>query len=340
MNGWQLFFWFVRAWFLDRSELTIENLAYRQQLASYKFQGKRPKIRPLDRILWVWLSRLWPTWRSALVIVQPATVIRWHRQGFRLYWSWKSRGQAGRPKVEREVRDLIRLMSRENPTWGAPRIQSELALLGHDVCEATVAKYLVRSPKPPSQTWRTFLDNHVTEIVAVDFFTVPTATFRILYVMIILCHHRRRVVHFNVTEHPTAEWAGQQMVEAFPYDQAPRFLLRDNDGTYGQEFRRRIASLDIEEVVTAKQSPWQNPYAERLIGSVRRECLNHCIVLGPQHLRRILAAYFEYYHSSRTHLSLERNAPLSRELEPPEQGKVVSIPQVGGLHHRYTRRAA
>jgi len=245
----------ARAWFLDRSELTIENLAYRQQLASYKFQGKRPKIRPLDRILWVWLSRLWPAWRSTLVIVQPQTVIRWHRQGFRLYWSWKSRGQAGRPQVEGEVRDLIRRMSRENPTWGAPRIQSELALLGHDVCEATVAKYLVRSPKPPSQTWRTFLDNHVAEITAVDFFTVATATFRVLYVMIILCHHCRRVVHFNVTEQPTAEWAGQQMVEAFPYDQAPRFLLRDNDDTYGQEFRRRIASLDIEEMVTAKRSP-------------------------------------------------------------------------------------
>jgi len=231
-------------------------------------------------------------------------------------------------------------MSRENPTWGAPRIQSELALLGHDVCEATVAKYLVRSPKPPSQTWRTFLDNHVAEITAVDFFTVPTATFRVLYVMLILCHHRRRVVHFNVTEHPTAEWAGQQLVEAFPYDQAPRFLLRDNDGTYGQEFRRRIASLDIEEVVTAKQSPWQNPYAERLIGSVRRECLNHFIVLGQPHLRRILAAYFEYYHGSRTHLSLARNAPLPRELEPLDCGPVVSIPLVGGLHHRYTRRAA
>ena len=274
------------------------------------------------------------------MIVQPETVIRWHRQAFKLYWRWKSRSRPGRPKIDAEVRELIRQMSRENPTWGVPRIQSELALLDHDVCEATVAKYRVRSRKPPSQNWRTFLDNHVKDIIAVDFFTVPTATFRVLYVMILLYHERRRVVHFNVTEHPTAQWAAQQVVDTFPYDEAPRFLLRDNDGIYGVDFQRRIKGLGIEEVLTAKRSPWQNPYAERVIGSIRRDCTDHVIVLGERHLRRILGDYFAYYHGSRTHLSLQRNAPVPRELEPPDGGVVRSIPMVGGLHHRYTRRAA
>ena len=274
------------------------------------------------------------------MIVQPETVIRWHRQAFKLYWRWKSQSRPGRPKIDAEVRELIRQMSRENPTWGVPRIQSELALLGHDVCEATVAKYRVRSRKPPSQSWRTFLDNHVRDIVAVDFFTVPTATFRVLYVMVLLYHERRRVVHFNVTEHPTAQWAAQQVVDAFPYDEAPRFLLRDNDGIYGVDFQRRVKGLGIEEVLTAKRSPWQNPYAERVIGSIRRDCTDHVIVLGERHLLRILSVYFEYYHGSRTHLSLDRNAPVPRELEPPDRGSVISIPMVGGLHHRYSRRAA
>ena len=268
-------------------------------------------------------------------------MIRWHQQGFKLYWRWKSRGRRpGRPQIEPEVRQLIRHMSQENPTWGAPRIQSELALLGHNLCEATVAKYMVHSPKPPSQTWRTFLDNHLRDITAIDFFTVPTATFRVLYVLVVLRHERRRVVYFNVTEYPTAAWSAQQIVEAFPFDTAPRFLLRDNDGIYGRVFRRRIENLDIEEIKTARRSPWQNPYVERLIGSIRRECLDHVIVLGERHFKRMLTEYFEYYHQSRTHLSLERNAPEPREIESPEHGHVVPIPMVGGLHHRYTRIAA
>jgi transposase InsO family protein len=230
-------------------------------------------------------------------------------------------------------------LSRENPSWGVPRIQSELALLEHTVSEATVRKYRTRHRKPPSQTWRTFLDNHVRDIVAVDFFTVPTATFRILFRFIVLRHHRRMVVHFNVTAHPTAKWTAQQTVDAFPGDDVPRFLIRDRDSIYGEFFRRRIKHMGIEQVVTAYRSPWQSPYVERIIGSIRCECLNHMIVLNEHHLRRILSSYLEYYHGSRTHLSLDRNSPIAREIEPPERGSVMAIPQVGGLHHRYCRAA-
>ena len=198
---------------------------------------------------------------------------------------------------------------------------------------------MVRLRKPPSQTWRAFLDNHVDCLTSIDFFTVPTVTFRVLYCFVVLCHDRRRVVHFNATSHPTQHWTAQQIVEAFPYDEGPRYLIRDRDGIYGDCFRRRVSNMGIEEVLTAPRSPWQNPYAERVIGSIRRECLNHVIVLNEQHLLRILRSYFEYYHRSRTHLSLGRNAPDPREVEPPSRGKVVAIPQVGGLHHRYMRAA-
>ena len=230
-------------------------------------------------------------------------------------------------------------MCRENSTWGAPRIQSELALLGITVDESTVATYMIRQRKPPSQTWRTFLENHIHDIAAIDFFVVPTVRFQLLYCLIVLRHDRRRVVHFNATPHPTARWTGQQIVEAFPFDEAPRFMIRDRDGIYGHDFRERVKHLGIEEVITAPRSPWQNPFAERVIGSIRRECLNHLIVFNEAHLRRILTRYFAYYHESRTHLSLDRNAPVPREVEPPSNGRVIAIPRLGGLHHRYTRAA-
>ena len=331
----------LRAMLISKVHLAVENLALRQQLAVCKQSVKRPKLRPRDRVFWVWLSWLWPKWRSALAIVKPETVIKWHRMGFRLYWRWKSRaGKPGRPPIEREIRDLIRRMSRENPTWGAPRIVSELALLGHDVAKATVAKYMVRSRKPPSQTWRTFLDNHVPDIAACDFFTIPTVTFRVLYVFIVLRPDRREVVHFNVTTNPHAEWTAQQIVNAFPFDEAPRFLIRDRDGIYGNYFQDRVKSMGIKEVPIAPRSPWQSPYCERVIGSIRRECLDHVIVLNERHLCRILSEYFDYYHNARCHLSLDRNSPKPREVEPPFEGEVVALPQVGGLHHRYTRQAA
>ena len=332
---------FLRAMLIPKMHLAVENLALRQQLAVCKHSVRRPKLRRRDRVFWVWLSRLWPNWRSALAIVQPETVIRWHRQGFKLYWRWKSRaGKVGRPRIDRKIRELICRMSRENPTWGAPRILSELLLLGYNVAEGTVAKYMVRISKPPSQTWRMFLANHVSDIAACDFFTVPTVTFRILYVFIVFRHDRRQVVHFNVTTNPYAQWATQQIINAFPYEEAPRFLLRDRDGIYGDYFKKRIQDMGIEEVLIAPRSPWQNPYCERVIGSIRRECLDHVIVLGEAHLKRILTAYFQYYQESRCHLALDRNSPRPRQVEAPDRGAVISIPQVGGLHHRYTRCAA
>ena len=274
-----------------------------------------------------------------LIIVKPETVIKWHREGFRLYWRWKSKAPIGRPQVDKEIRELIRRISRENPLWGVPRIQSELRLLGFNVTEKTVAKYRVRRSVPPSQTWKTFLANHANQIASVDFFTIPTINFRLLYCFIILLHDRRKVVHFNVTQHPTAEWTAQQIIEAFPDDTTPRYLLRDRDSIYGAEFQSRVRGMQIEEVVTAPHSPFQNPYAERIIGSIRRECLDHMIILNENHLRRILSGYIDYYHNARTHLSLERNSPEPREIEPSSQSKIIVIPQVGGLHHRYQRAA-
>ncbi len=283
---------------------------------------------------------MWAEWRSAPAIVQPETVVRWHREGFRLYWRWKSKaGPVGRPRVTAELRDFIRRMARENPLWGAPRIASELRLLGYSVADSTVAKYLPRDGKPPSRSWRTFLANHVGDIAAIDFFTVPTATFRILYCCLVLRHARRWVVHFNVTAHPTAAWTAQQVVEAFPHDQAPRFLLHDRDSIYGEAFRRRVKGMGIQEVRIAPQAPWQDPYIERLIGSLRRECLDHVIVLGEAHLRRFLSAYLRYYHEARPHLSLDRNAPMPRAVEPPSRGTVIALSYLGGLHHRYARAA-
>ena len=239
-----------------------------------------------------------------------------------------------------EVRELIRRMSRTNPTWGAPRILGELDKLGIVVAESTVHKYMLRRRKPPSPTWRAFLNNHACDLVAIDFFVVPTVRFRVLFVLVVLAHQRRRVVHFNVTENPTAEWTAQQIVGASPWDEAPRYLLRDRDGVYGSRFRQRVRSMSIEEVMTAPQSPWQNAYAERLIGSIRRECLDDVIVLGEDHLRRVLRSYFSYYHDWRTHLSLEMGCPEPRGIQCVEAGVVVEVPEVGGLHHHYERRTA
>jgi hypothetical protein len=340
MGPMHMIFVFLGALFRRQAHLAAENLALRQQLAVLEHGPKRPRLRNRGRIFWVWLSRLWAGWRSVLVIVQPDTVLRWHRDGFRLYWRWKSRaGKVGRPRIDAEIRKLIRRMCHQNPSWGAPRIHSELQLLGYDVSETTVDKYMVRHRKPPSQTWRTFLDNHVRDIVAVDYFTVPTATFRILFCFIVLQHHRRKVAHFNVTAHPTAEWTAQQVVEAFPDDTAPRFMIRYRDGIHGAYFRDRVKHTGIEQVVIAYRSPWQSPYVERLIGSIRRECLRHVIVLNERHVKRILTSYLEYYHEDRAQLSLDRNAPFPREIELPERGRVISIARVGGLHHRYRRAA-
>lgn len=231
-------------------------------------------------------------------------------------------------------------MSQANPLWGAPRIHGELLKLGFRVGQATVSKYMVRHRKPPSQSWRTFLTNHASDIASIDFFTVPTATFRVLYVFLVLDNARRRILHFNITEAPTAVWTGQQIVEAFPWDTAPKYMVRDRDGTYGLKFQRRVDSLGIEQVRTSPRSPWQSPYVERVIGSIRRECLDHLIVFDERHLRRVLREYIDYYNRSRTHLGLEKDCPIPREVEPSDIGAVRSEPVLGGLHHRYSRQAA
>jgi transposase InsO family protein len=324
----------------SQRELALENLALRQQLAVLKHATKRPKLTNADRAFRVALSRLWPDWQDALILVRPETSIGWHRKGFKVCWSWKSRNRGDRPPIDAEIRTLIRRMARENPTWGAPRIHGELLMLGFEVGEATVSRTMPRRRKPPSQNWRSFLRNHTRDLISIDFFVVPTATFRVLYVFLVLEHERRRIVHFNVTEAPSAQWTGQQRVHAFPYDSAPKYLVRDRDKVYGSAFVRRVRAIGIEPVLTAPRSPWQNPYCERVIGTLRRDCLDHVIVLGEQHLRRILRKYLEYVHGSRTHLALDKDAPEPRKRESTGGGNVIALPRVGGLHHRYTRRAA
>jgi transposase InsO family protein len=297
-------------------ELALENLALRQQLAIVQRKTKRPRLTQADRAFWVALCRLWPDWHNALIIVKPQTVIGWHRKGFELYWTWKSRHRGGRPPIDAEIRTLIRRIATENPTWGAPRVHGELLMLG------------------------SFLRNHTQDLVSIDFFVVPTATFRVLYVFLVLEHERRRIVHCNVTDAPSAQWTGQQLVNAFPDDSAPKYIIRDRDKIYGAHFVRRARAMGIEQILTAPQSPWQNPYCERVIGTIRRDCLDHVIVLTEQHLRRILHQYLEYYHGSRTHLALDKDTPEIRQRESPDGGKVIALPMVGGLHHRYTRHAA
>ena len=331
----------LRGGFRSRASLQIENLALRHQLGIYRRTCRRPRIRPRDRILWGWLSRVWPGWREAIVIVRPETVIAWRRKKFREYWTKLSRsGKPGRPAIPKEIRDLIRRMSLANPLWGAPHIVGELKKIGITLPRSTVAKYMVRHRKPPSQSWKSFLKNHIADMVAVDFFIVPTVRNQVLFVFLILAHHRRRVLHFNITTNPTAEWAAQQIVETFPWDSAPRYLLRDRDGVYGEYFQRRVNNMGIEQVVTAPRSPWQNAYVERLIGSIRRECLDHVIVMNERHLRRILASYFRYYHRWRVHQSLEVDCPEHRDVHSMDRGRVVEVDHIGGLHHHYQRVAA
>ena len=239
-----------------------------------------------------------------------------------------------------ETRDLIRQMSMANPLWGAPRIHGELLKLGIEVSQATVGRYMPWRPKVPSPTWRSFLRNHMNDMVAVDMFVVTTATFRLLYTVLVLSHDRRKVIHFEVTQNPTQVWLARQMTEAFPWDTAPRYLCRDRDASYGQCFRDRVRAMGIKEVVTAPRSPWQNAYVERIIGSIRRECLDHVVIFNEHHLRRVLSCYFQYYHKTRTHLSLDKDCPETRPTCYPAAGKVIAFPEVGGLHHRYERRAA
>jgi putative transposase len=324
-----------------QQELVLENLALRQQLMAMKRADRCPRLQARDRLFWIALTRIWRNWRTAVVLVRPDTVVRWHRDWLRHRWTLRStRGRTGRPPVGREIRALVREMATANPLWGAPRIHGELRTLGIEVSERTVSRLLGRRLLPPSQTWKTFLTNHIFSAASMDFFTVPTLTGRVLFVLVVLAHHRRQILHLNITEHPTAEWSAQQVVEAFPDETAPRWLHRDRDRIYGAVFQRRLAGMGIAEVVAAPASPWQNPYVERVIGSIRRECLDHVVVLNEAHLRRVLTSYVRYYHRSRTHLALEKDTPDHRPAAETAVGPIVVIPEVGGLHHRYERRAA
>src|ERR1700758_1330211 len=289
-------------WLLGRGHhaVAVENLALRQQLAIYKRKKKRSRLVGPDRWFWIVLSALWKDWRRPLFVVHPDTVVRWQRERFCRHWAQGSKksGSLGRPPISRQVRELIRTIACANPLWRAPRVHGEPGKLGIEVSERTVSRVLRTVKRPPSQTWKTFLRNHVGEIVAIDFFTVPTIRLRVLFVFLVIEHRRRSVLHFGVTEHPTAEWTSQQIIEAFSERDAKRYLIRDRDSIYGQESRRRIESLGMKEVISAPQSPWQNAFAERLIGSIRRECLDHVVVLSQRHLRKLLKSYFTYYHRS------------------------------------------
>jgi transposase InsO family protein len=329
------------AFFRQRTALQLEILALRHQLGVLQRSVKRPKLTAADRFLWAWLAAVWTDWQPSSIIIKPATVIGWHRKGFRLFWTWKiQRGKPGRPAVPADVRSLIRTMSRDNPLWGAPRIHGELLKLGIAVGETSVSKYMVRNHKPPSQTWRTFLENHVKTMVSVDFFTVPTIRFQVLSVFLVLAHDRRRILHFAVTAHPTAEWTAQQLREAFPWDTAPRYLLRDRDRIFGKDVVDQIKSMGIKQVLSTPRSPWQRAYVERVIGTIRRECLDHVIVFGERSLSHRLQGCVDYYPRSRTHLGLEKDSLEPRPIQSADTGRVVAIPAVGGLHHRHERRAA
>ena len=326
----------IRSWFARRARLAAENLILRQQLIVLRRQQpKRMRLWNIDRLLMVWLYRLYPSLLDAIIIVQPETVIRWHQRGFRAYWRWKSRHLGGRPRIDSEIRALIRRMNRENPLWGAPRIHGELLMLGIEVAESTVGRYMIRRRRPPSQGWKTFLRNHIDGIASLDLFVVRAISFKLLYGLVILRHARRRLMSIGVTDNPTAEWIAGQVVDAFPWDEAPRHLLRDRDGAFGPAYTRRIRAMRIRDHPTAPRSPWQNGHVERLIGSIRRESLDHLIVFDEAQLRRVLRNYASYYNQVRTHLSLEKNAPDFRI--PQKLGRVAGISILGGLHHQYVR---
>ena len=327
---------FLVAPFKSKSRLEAENAALRHQLIVLrrKIHG-RVRLTNNDRLFFIRLYRWFPSVLKVLTIIRPETLVRWHHAGFRRYWRWKSRSFGGRPRIDTELRALIRQMNIDNPLWGAPRIHGELLKLGFEVAQSSVAKYMVKRRRPPSQGWRTFLRNHAPDIAAMDLFVVPTIGFNLLYAFIIVRLHRRELVWINVTTNPTAEWIARQITEAFPWNENPQYLIRDRDRAYGTMVTRRLRAMGIRDKPTAPASPWQNGFAERLIGSIRRECVDHILVLSEAHLRRILKAYARYYNDIRTHWSLDKDAPLFRPVQ--RTGIINSHAVLGGLHHHYVR---
>src|SRR6516165_11718109 len=326
---------FVIDFFKSPRRLEAENLFLRHQLSiALRRAPPRLRLRGSDRALLVWMISLWPSLLGAAQVVQPETILRWHRAGFTAFWRWKSRKRAGRPKIDRELRDLIRRMSKENPRWGASRIHGDLLMLGFEVAQSTVSKYMVRGGSP-SQGWKTFFRNHAQAIAAIELFVVPTLTFERLFAFLVLSHDRRQLLWFEVTRHPTAEWLARQITEAFPWASAPAYLVRDNDRAYGHAFRSRVRAMGIRDRPISPRSPWQNPYVERLIGTMRREYVDGMLIFGEAHLRQILSSYATYYNEVSTHLALGKDAPLGRAVQ--RTGVVVAIPILSGLHHHYVR---
>ena len=334
----------IRVFCQNRSDTALEVLALRQQIVVLKRKRPRPVLNSLDRLFWTTLRRFWSRWSDVLVIVKPETVIDWHRAGFRLYWRWRSRRRGGRPKVTDEIRASIRRLAEENPDWGAPKLHGELLKLGFVVSERTVARYLrrIRHRGDPGKRWLAFLQNHREIIVAFDFFTVPTLTFRMLYCFFVIEHGRRRILHFNVTRHPTAEWVVQQLREAFPEAGPYRYVILDRDSKFDATVITFLKATGLKPKRTSIQSPWQNGTAERWVGSCRREILDHVIVLDERHLLRLMRDYVNYYHEDRIHDSLEKDTPDKRTIEakPATAAELVSLPRLGGLHHRYAWREA
>ena len=322
--------------FKSKSRLEAENAALRRQLLILRRKVRgRVRRKNGDRLFFIQLYRWFPSILKSITIVRPETLVRWHRAGFRRYWRWKSRSLGGRPHIDADLRALIRRMSLDNPLWGAPRIHGELLKLGFAVAQSSVAKYMGKRSGPPSQGWRTFLCNHAPDIAAMDFFVAPTIGFDLLYVLVIIRLARRNLVWINVTTNPTADRIARQVTEAFPWAEAPRYLIRDRDRVYGAAAIHRLRAMGIRDKPISPGSPWQNGFAERLIGSIRRECVDHVVVLGEAHLRRILKKYAAYYNELRTHRSLNKDAPIHRAIE--YAGRIVSAPILGGLHHRYGR---
>lgn len=326
--------------FCSRKDLLLENLALRQQLSVFKCRKQRPKLAALDRLFWIGMGRIWAAWKGSLLIVTPETVVRWHRAGFRRYWRWRSRREVscGRGRISRELREMIFQMAAENPTWGAPRIHGELLKLGFDLSERTVSRWVRRAPKKPdaSRRCKAFLSNHREAIAAMDFFTVPTITFSVLYCFFVIARDRRRILHFNVTKHPNSLSIAQQMRETFPYEHSMNYLIFDRDAKFGCDVLSALEAVGLASVRTSFRSPWQNGAAERWVGSCRRDLLDQVIAFNERHLKRILAEYVCYYHDDRTHLGLEKETPGWRTTAVRNgDRRLVSMPRLGGLHHRY-----
>jgi len=334
----------MRVFFRSRGDTALEVLALRQQVAVLKRKRPRPRLNRLDRFFWTSLRQVWPRWAEVLVVVKPETVIGWHRAGFRLYWRWRSQSRGGRPKITHEIRALIRRMADEDAGWCAPKIHGELLKLGLEVSQRSVARYLrrIRRRGDPGQRWWAFLQNHREVIVALDLFTVPTVTFPWLYCLFVIAHGRRKILHFKVTPDATAEWVVQQLREAFPEAAPYRYVVLDRESKFDAEVIAFLRATGLKAKRTSVQAPWQNGTAERWVGSCRREILDHVIALNEPPPRRLMRDYVSYHHEDRIHDSLEKDTPNRRPVEhkAAENACVVSMPRLGGLHHRYSWRQA